>query len=176
MTDVRSQPQAPFAGPTENGDPRVADVRKRLNAAHAASATPPQKAAAKLESQNKLYVRDRIALLFDEGSFVEDGRFANAMSTGLPADGVVTGRGTVDGRPAIVTTAAAVAKSPAAVALAPPTVAPLVAAAAPRPAARPVARPTLRPAALLAPTAPAPMSSRRQARRSSSCFFRPTPS
>ncbi|HEY5473715.1 MAG TPA: carboxyl transferase domain-containing protein, partial [Candidatus Limnocylindrales bacterium] len=56
----------------------------------------------KLASQNKLYVRQRISLLFDEGSFVEDGRYANAMSAGLPADGVVTGRGTVEGRPAIV--------------------------------------------------------------------------
>lgn len=102
MTDVRSQPKAPFAGPNPDGDPRVADVRRRLNAAHAASATPPAKAAAKLESQQKLYVRDRISLLFDAGSFVEDGRFANAMSPGLPADGVVTGRGTVDGRPSIV--------------------------------------------------------------------------
>ena len=45
MTDVRSQPQAPFAGPSPDGDPRVADVRARLNAAHAASATPPPKAA-----------------------------------------------------------------------------------------------------------------------------------
>ena len=53
-------------------------------------------------SQNKLYVRDRIALLFDEGCFVEDGRYANALAAGLPADGVVTGRGTVDGRPVIV--------------------------------------------------------------------------
>jgi len=77
-------------------------VRRRLQAAHDASATPPAAAAAKLASQNKLYVRERISLLFDEGSFVEDGRFANAMSSGLPADGVVTGRGTVDGRPAIV--------------------------------------------------------------------------
>jgi acetyl-CoA carboxylase carboxyltransferase component len=102
MTDVQSHPQPSFAGPTEGGDPRVADVRRRLSAAHAASASPPEKAAAKLRSQNKLYVRQRIALLFDEGSFVEDGRFANAMSSGLPADGVVTGRGTVEGRPAIV--------------------------------------------------------------------------
>ena len=92
MTDVQSQRQPSFAGPTEGGDPRVADVRRRLNAAHAASAAPPQKAAAKLASQNKLYVRERISLLFDEGSFVEDGRYANAMSAGLPADGVVTGR------------------------------------------------------------------------------------
>src|SRR6187549_450805 len=102
MTDVNSQPKAPFAGPTADGDPRVADVRRRLNAAHGASATPPPKAAAKLESQHKLYVRERIALLFDEGSFVEDGRYANAMAAGLPADGVVTGRGEVDGRPAVV--------------------------------------------------------------------------
>ncbi|HET7279577.1 MAG TPA: acyl-CoA carboxylase subunit beta [Dermatophilaceae bacterium] len=93
----------PFAsGGDAGGDPRVADIRERLAAAYAASAAPSEKAAAKLASQNKLYVRDRIALLFDEGSFVEDGRFANAMAPGLPADGVVTGRGTVDGRPAIV--------------------------------------------------------------------------
>jgi acetyl-CoA carboxylase carboxyltransferase component len=94
--------EPPFAGASDGGDARVAGVRERLSAAHAASATPPEKAAAKLASQNKLYVRDRIGLLFDEGSFVEDGRYANAMASGLPADGVVTGRGTVDGRPAIV--------------------------------------------------------------------------
>ena len=52
--------------------------------------------------QNKLYVRDRIDLLFDEGSFVEDGQLANALADGLPADGVVTGRGLVQGRPALV--------------------------------------------------------------------------
>jgi acetyl-CoA carboxylase carboxyltransferase component len=102
MTDVQSQPPRSFAGPSEGGDPRVADVRRRLEAAHAASEAPPDKAAAKLASQNKLYVRERIRLLFDAGSFVEDGRYANAMSAGLPADGVVTGRGTVEGRPAIV--------------------------------------------------------------------------
>ncbi len=84
------------------GDPRVADVRARLQAAHAASERPTEEAAAKLESQNKLYVRDRLALLLDEGSFVEDGRYANALAAGLPADGVVTGRGTVDDRPVIV--------------------------------------------------------------------------
>ena len=82
-----------------SSDPRVADVRARLEAAHAASASAPEKAAAKLASQGKLYVRDRIALLVDEGSFVEDGMFANALAEGLPADGVVTGTATVDGRP-----------------------------------------------------------------------------
>ena len=84
------------------GDPRVADVRARLRSAHEASQAPPAKAAAKLAAQGKLYVRDRIALLVEAGSFVEDGRFANAMAGDLPADGVVTGRGAVDGRPAVV--------------------------------------------------------------------------
>lgn len=88
--------------PTPDGDPRVADVRARLVAAHEASAAPTEKAAAKLASQGKLYVRDRIALLLDEGSFVEDGRYANSRAAGLPADGVVTGRGTVDDRPVVV--------------------------------------------------------------------------
>ena len=68
----------------------MTDVRERLAAAFLASDTAPDKAAAKLASQGKLYVRDRIALLLDEGSFVEDGRYANAMAAGLPADGVVT--------------------------------------------------------------------------------------
>lgn len=83
-------------------DPKVEDVRRRIHEAHEASARPTDKAAAKLEQQNKLYVRDRIALLVDEGSFVEDGRYANALAAGLPADGVVTGRALVDERPVII--------------------------------------------------------------------------
>jgi acetyl-CoA carboxylase carboxyltransferase component len=73
-----------------------------VKAAREATLGPPEKAAAKLASQNKLYVRDRIALLLDEGTFVEDAQLANALNPGLPADGVVTGRGLVDGRPALV--------------------------------------------------------------------------
>src|SRR4051812_12032907 len=88
--------------PVYEPDPRVVDVRTRLHEAYETSGKITDKARAKLDSQNKIYVRDRIGLLFDEGSFVEDGRYANATATGLPADGVVTGRGTVDGRPAIV--------------------------------------------------------------------------
>ncbi|WP_166349257.1 acyl-CoA carboxylase subunit beta [Phytoactinopolyspora limicola] len=63
---------------------------------------PSEAGAAKLATQGKLYVRDRLALLFDEGTFVEDGQLANAQASGLPADGVVTGRGLVNGRPALV--------------------------------------------------------------------------
>jgi acetyl-CoA carboxylase carboxyltransferase component len=56
----------------------------------------------KLERQHKLFVRERLALLLDEGSFVEDALLANSAAEDLPADGVVTGVGTVDGRPACV--------------------------------------------------------------------------
>jgi acetyl-CoA carboxylase carboxyltransferase component len=76
--------------------------REQIAAARDATLTPPEAAAAKLARQHKLYVRDRIGLLVDAGSFVEDGQLANALGTGLPADGVVTGQGLVDGRPALV--------------------------------------------------------------------------
>ncbi len=74
----------------------------KIAAARAATLATHAKAVAKLASQNKLYVRDRIALLFDDGSFVEDSQLANAISRGLPADGGVTGQGLVDGRSALV--------------------------------------------------------------------------
>jgi acetyl-CoA carboxylase carboxyltransferase component len=48
--------------------------------------------------QGKLFARDRLRMLLDEGSFVEDGALANALDPELPADGVVTGLGTIDGR------------------------------------------------------------------------------
>ncbi|GAA2003084.1 acyl-CoA carboxylase subunit beta [Catenulispora subtropica] len=51
------------------------------------------------EKRGKLFARDRVALLVDEGSFVEDGRFANVMAGDLPADGVVTGTARIGGRP-----------------------------------------------------------------------------
>ena len=56
----------------------------------------------KLTRQNKLFVRQRLDLLLDPGSFVEDSLLANASSVDLPADGVVTGTGTIDGRPVAV--------------------------------------------------------------------------
>jgi len=74
----------------------------RIAAAREATLAPSPRAAEKLAGQGKLYVRDRIALLLDDGTFVEDGQLANAQASGLPADGVVTGQGLVDGRPALV--------------------------------------------------------------------------
>jgi methylmalonyl-CoA decarboxylase subunit alpha len=71
----------------------LAELRKRVGAGgaeryHAANA-----------AKGKLFARDRVARLVDEGSFVEDAMYANALADGLPADGVITGRATVDGRP-----------------------------------------------------------------------------
>src|SRR5467141_1457732 len=53
----------------------------------------------KLKDEGKLFVRDRLKLLLDPGSeFQEDFLFARSQDTETPADGVVTGVGTVDGR------------------------------------------------------------------------------
>ncbi len=52
----------------------------------------------KLREQNKLTARERLGLLLDDGSFVEDGLFANVIADELPADGVVTGLGTIEAR------------------------------------------------------------------------------
>lgn len=57
-----------------------------------------QKYHDKLASQNKLFVRDRLKLLFDDGIYQEDGLFANFMAEDLPADGVVTAIGKIHGR------------------------------------------------------------------------------
>src|SRR6187401_1575451 len=73
----------------------------RVKAARDRNLSPTERAAAKLASKNKLFVRDRIDLLFDDCTFVEDGQLGNAMAEDLPADGVVTGRGLVSRRPAL---------------------------------------------------------------------------
>ncbi|MEA2681996.1 MAG: methylmalonyl-CoA decarboxylase subunit alpha [Chloroflexota bacterium] len=56
----------------------------------------------RLAEQNKLPVRRRLELLLDADSFVEDGLFANVLADDLPADGVVTGVGRIDGRPVCI--------------------------------------------------------------------------
>ena len=58
--------------------------------------------AEKLAAQGKLPVRVRIERLLDVGSFVEDALLANATAGDLPADGVITGTGTIGGRPVCV--------------------------------------------------------------------------
>ncbi|GGK94627.1 acyl-CoA carboxylase subunit beta [Mangrovihabitans endophyticus] len=49
-------------------------------------------------AKGKMFARERIASLVDEGSFVEDGLFANSLADGLPADGVITGAARIAGR------------------------------------------------------------------------------
>src|SRR5438105_14755767 len=46
----------------------------------------------------KLFARERVKLLLDPDTFVEDGAFANAKDPELPADGVITGLGRIGGR------------------------------------------------------------------------------
>jgi acetyl-CoA carboxylase carboxyltransferase component len=46
----------------------------------------------------KLFARERVARIVDDGTFVEDAALANALDPELPSDGVVTGTGRVDGR------------------------------------------------------------------------------
>jgi acetyl-CoA carboxylase carboxyltransferase component len=50
----------------------------------------------------KLFARERIERLIDEGSFVEDAAFANHLDPELPADGVVTGTAVIEGRPVAI--------------------------------------------------------------------------
>ena len=81
---------------------KLADLERRLDeAVHAGSA----KAVEKQHAKGRKTARERIELLFDEGSFVELDELARHRSTafGLEkrrpyGDGVVTGYGTVDGR------------------------------------------------------------------------------
>ncbi len=65
-----------------------------------------EKAVAKQHEKNKLTARERLKLLFDEGTFREIDMFVNhrcvnfGMETvDIPSDGVITGHGRVDGRP-----------------------------------------------------------------------------
>jgi methylmalonyl-CoA decarboxylase subunit alpha len=66
-------------------------------------ATVEKGGAAKYHQANaakgKLAARERVRLLVDEGSFVEDGMLANVLAGDLPADGVLTGAARIDGRP-----------------------------------------------------------------------------
>jgi methylmalonyl-CoA decarboxylase subunit alpha len=57
-----------------------------------------EKYHAKNEEKGKLFVRERLNLLFDDGIDIEDAFFANCMDGSLPADGVVTGIGKINGQ------------------------------------------------------------------------------
>ena len=75
------------------GHPDLADIRARI------ASGGPERYHQQAAAQGKMFVRERIELLVDAGSFTEDAAFANVLANGLPADGVVTGTATIDGRP-----------------------------------------------------------------------------
>jgi acetyl-CoA carboxylase carboxyltransferase component len=62
----------------------------------------PEHHREKAAEQGKMPVRNRIARLLDPGSFSEEAQLANWERDGLGADGVVTGLGTIGGRPMAV--------------------------------------------------------------------------
>jgi acetyl-CoA carboxylase carboxyltransferase component len=77
---------------TEAGSSRLGDASER------SLQGGPERHREKAQEQGKLPVRERVALLLDDGSFAEEALLANWQEDGLGADGVVTGIGTVDGR------------------------------------------------------------------------------
>ena len=65
----------------------------------------PEKIEKLMHSKGKLSIRERIDLLFDEGTFVEQYLFAKSQCKDLgmdkiktPADGIITGYGKINGR------------------------------------------------------------------------------
>ncbi len=57
---------------------------------------------AKLQEENKSFVRERLRRLLDADSMVEEGALARCADEGLPADAVVTVTGKIGGRPVCV--------------------------------------------------------------------------
>jgi acetyl-CoA carboxylase carboxyltransferase component len=80
----------------------VTDPRQLGEAIDRALAGGPERHREKSAEQGKLPVRERVARLLDEDSFVEEALLANWEQDGLGADGVVTGVGLVAGRPVAV--------------------------------------------------------------------------
>ncbi|MDR2254417.1 MAG: acyl-CoA carboxylase subunit beta [Arthrobacter sp.] len=73
-------------------------VHERLQSTlEAARLGGSEKNRAKIKASGKLLVRERLALLFDNDEYVEDGLLAR-FEDGLPGDAVVTAFGKVDGR------------------------------------------------------------------------------
>ena len=82
-------------GPEPGARP-MTEIRSALEAALEGG---PERHRKKVAEQEKLPVRERVERLLDAGSFSENALLANWEQEGLGADGVVTGMGTVGGRP-----------------------------------------------------------------------------
>ncbi|MBV8992138.1 MAG: acyl-CoA carboxylase subunit beta [Pseudonocardiales bacterium] len=104
MASETAGPEAPPDPHTTAG--KIADLqRRRDEAIHAGS----QRAVERQHAKGKMTARERVEALLDPGSFTELDEFARHRATafGVAAnrpygDGVVTGFGTVDGRPVCV--------------------------------------------------------------------------
>jgi propionyl-CoA carboxylase beta chain len=110
-TEPLAQPDDPQGGASDEPDihtsaGKLADwYRRQEDVVHAGS----QRAVERQHAKGRKTARERIDLLLDEGSFLEFDAMARHRSTnfGLEqnrpyGDGVVTGQGTVDGRPVCV--------------------------------------------------------------------------
>jgi propionyl-CoA carboxylase beta chain len=99
--------QSPATGPdTHTTAGKIADLARRIDEAVHAGST---RGVEKQHARGKKTARERIELLLDPGSFVELDELAKHRSTNFGqeanrpyGDGVVTGHGTVDGRPVCV--------------------------------------------------------------------------
>jgi acetyl-CoA carboxylase carboxyltransferase component len=77
----------------------MTDLQEALEAALSGG---PARHHEKSEQQGKLPVRDRVARLLDPDSFAEEALLANWELDGFGADGVVTGLGSIAGRPVAI--------------------------------------------------------------------------
>src|SRR6059058_6076814 len=85
------------------------ELEARLHALEERVLTGDQRAVERQHTEGKLTARERIERLLDPGSFVEEFMMAETQVTDFgmaerrqPTDGVVTGYGTVQGRPIYV--------------------------------------------------------------------------
>src|SRR6516162_2389100 len=83
------------------------ELEKKLAALEKTAIEADLKAAARQRSEGKFTARERIDRLFDPGSFIEEFMLAETQCADfgmaekrVPSDGVVTGFGKIDGRPA----------------------------------------------------------------------------
>lgn len=77
-------------------DEQVRAIRARVRR----GGTEERKAV--LRERGSQPVRERVAYILDDGSFREEWLFARHDDPALPADGIVTGVGTIDGRPVAI--------------------------------------------------------------------------
>lgn len=80
------------------GDGLLVDQAKNIASAERIKQGGATKYHEKNKAKGKLFVRERLTILFDEGFEIEDGLFANCDDDALPSDGVVTVIGKIHGR------------------------------------------------------------------------------